>query len=374
MNKIVGRSIIFIITLLLTNCATYVNVKVLKPAKLDIGHNVKKIAVADFTFTGTWSFVQPEEPESLIDVAAEALKSLSGTKPKPMPIPDPNTAYPGKDISLRLISKLVGNGHYEVIERDKLEEILEEHQFAMSGLTDENEAAKIGKLLGVDAIIFGDGNYTINDDGGWYERTQKTKEGEEYTYTFYKIFRLIDTQLNIRIVEVETGKIVASTTKSKANYDESKFLLPYDTYAEGKDREAVYELLDDWYPIVNGHVKSIISKMVKQIAPYYSTQQREIMTGNSKQMGVGLEYAKRGLWEDARGSWEKVLESNAEEDKTAAKYNLGVYYECNGGLDEAEELYKECFEESGDTKYLDARKKVIKRKAEIERLNNQQNE
>ncbi|MBC8403451.1 MAG: hypothetical protein H8E14_18360 [Candidatus Marinimicrobia bacterium] len=366
--------IIFIFFLLLTNCATYVDVKVLKPAKLDIGHKVKKIAVADFTFTGSWSFVQPEEPESILDIAAEALKSLAGTKAEAKPLPDPNTAYPGKDISLRLISKLVSNGHYEVIERNQLTEILKEHQLTMSGLTDENATVKVGKLLGVDAIIFGEGNYTVNDDGGWYEKTGKNKDGEEYTYDVYKIFRLIDTQLSIRVVEVETGKIVASKTMSKANYDESKFLFPYDTYAEGEDLEETYELLDAWYPIVNDHVKSIIGKMVKQIAPYYSTQQREIKKGDSKQMEVGLEYAKRGLWEDARESWEKVLDSNANEDKTAAKYNLGVYYECNGDLDQAERLYKECFDDSGDTTYLDARKRVQKRKAEIERLEEQQNE
>ncbi|MBC8402620.1 MAG: hypothetical protein H8E14_14125 [Candidatus Marinimicrobia bacterium] len=369
--------IIFLISLLITNCATYVDIKVLKPAKLDIGNKVKKIAVADFTFTGSWSFVQPEEPESLLDIAAEALKSLTGTKSKAKPLPDPYSAYPGKDISLRLTSKLVNNGYYEVLERDQLAELLEEHQLTMSGLTDENEAVKVGKLLGVDAIIFGEGSYSVNDDGGWYEKTGKTKDGKEYTYDVYKIFRLIDTQLNIRIVEVETGKIVASKTISKANYDESKLLFPYDTYSEGEDLEEVYELLDEWYPIVNDHVESIIGKMIKQIAPYYSTQQREIKKGNSKQMEVGLEYAKRGLWEDARESWEKVLTSKskgAKEDRTSAKYNLGVYYECNGELDQAEILFKECFDESGDTTYLDARKRVQKRKAEIERLKEQQNE
>ena len=49
-------------------------------------------------------------------------------------------------------------------------------------------------------------------------------------------------------------------------------------------------------------------------------------------------------------------------------YNLGIYYEINDELDKAEQAFSQCFKESGNNQYLDARVRVQKRKKEIEKL------
>ena len=61
----------------------------------------------------------------------------------------------GKGISDMLVEKLVQDGKYSVIERNALDKILNEQNFSNSDRADSTTAAKIGKILGVDAIIIG---------------------------------------------------------------------------------------------------------------------------------------------------------------------------------------------------------------------------
>ena len=50
---------------------------------------------------------------------------------------------------------LVQDGTYSVIERKAMDKILAEQNFSNSDRANPNSAAKLGKLLGVDAIIVG---------------------------------------------------------------------------------------------------------------------------------------------------------------------------------------------------------------------------
>jgi curli biogenesis system outer membrane secretion channel CsgG len=61
----------------------------------------------------------------------------------------------GKGISLLLEQKLVQDGKYRVIDRNAMDKILKEQNFSNSDRVDPNSAAKIGRILGVNAIITG---------------------------------------------------------------------------------------------------------------------------------------------------------------------------------------------------------------------------
>jgi curli biogenesis system outer membrane secretion channel CsgG len=61
----------------------------------------------------------------------------------------------GKGISDLIVEKLVQSGNYSVIERKALDKILAEQNFSNSDRADATSAAKIGRILGVDAIIMG---------------------------------------------------------------------------------------------------------------------------------------------------------------------------------------------------------------------------
>jgi curli biogenesis system outer membrane secretion channel CsgG len=76
----------------------------------------------------------------------------------------------GKGITDLLVKYLVKDGTYSVIERKALDKILAEQNFSNSDRANPASAAKIGKLLGVDALIIGSitqfGNETKNTNIG----------------------------------------------------------------------------------------------------------------------------------------------------------------------------------------------------------------
>ena len=82
----------------------------------------------------------------------------------------------GRGITDLLVTDLVKDGTFSVIERKALDRIMAEQNFSTSERADPTSAAKLGKLLGVDAIIVGSitqfGNETKNTNvggggGGW---------------------------------------------------------------------------------------------------------------------------------------------------------------------------------------------------------------
>lgn len=70
----------------------------------------------------------------------------------------------GKGISDLLVQKLVEDGKYSVIERAMIDKVLAEQNFSNSDRADSNAAAKIGRILGVDAIITGSVTQFGRDD------------------------------------------------------------------------------------------------------------------------------------------------------------------------------------------------------------------
>jgi len=76
----------------------------------------------------------------------------------------------GKGISDLLVTDLVKDGTFSIIERKALDKIMSEQNFSNSDRADPTSAAKLGKLLGVDAIVVG----TITQFGN---ETKKTNIG-----------------------------------------------------------------------------------------------------------------------------------------------------------------------------------------------------
>ena len=76
----------------------------------------------------------------------------------------------GKGICDLLVKYLVQDGTYSIIERKAMDKILAEQNFSNSDRANPTSAAKLGKLLGVDAIIVGSvtqfGNETKNTNVG----------------------------------------------------------------------------------------------------------------------------------------------------------------------------------------------------------------
>ncbi len=60
----------------------------------------------------------------------------------------------GRDLSGMLTNELAGTGKFKVVERAKLEKVLDEQDLADSGRVDKKTGAKIGKLTGAQYLVY----------------------------------------------------------------------------------------------------------------------------------------------------------------------------------------------------------------------------
>jgi len=130
----------------------------------------------------------------------------------------------GKGIADLMVTRLVNDGVYSVIERKALDKIINEQNFSNSDRANPDSAAKIGRILGVDAIIVGSITQFGRDDksvglggfgagrgpfgvGGLGKRQAKAVVG-----------------INARMVNTETGEILA-VAEGKGESKRSGLLL-----------------------------------------------------------------------------------------------------------------------------------------------------
>jgi curli biogenesis system outer membrane secretion channel CsgG len=120
----------------------------------------------------------------------------------------------GKGISDLLVQRLVTDGKYSVIERNALDKILSEQNFSNSDRADSTTAAKIGRILGVDAIIIGsitqfgrDDQHTNIGGGGFGGYGSKLGLGGVSTHKAKAV-----VGVTARLINTSTGEIMAAVT------------------------------------------------------------------------------------------------------------------------------------------------------------------
>jgi curli biogenesis system outer membrane secretion channel CsgG len=120
----------------------------------------------------------------------------------------------GKGISDMLVQKLVEDGKYSVIERNALDKVLGEQNFSNSDRADATTAAKIGRILGVDAIIIGsitqfgrDDQHTNVGGGGFGGYGSRMGIGGIGTHKAKAV-----VGITARLVNTTTGEILAAVT------------------------------------------------------------------------------------------------------------------------------------------------------------------
>jgi curli biogenesis system outer membrane secretion channel CsgG len=118
----------------------------------------------------------------------------------------------GKGIADLLVDKLVADGKYSVIERKALDKILAEQNFSNSDRADPASAAKLGRVLGVDAIIIGSVTQFGRDDkktniGGLGSAAGRVGIGGISRSKSNAV-----VGITARMVNTTTGEILASVT------------------------------------------------------------------------------------------------------------------------------------------------------------------
>ena len=289
----------------------------------------------------------------------------------------------GSQIATLTQSMLMSAQYFDIMERDKLRRVLEEQNLGMSGVVDEATAAQVGKLLGVDALIFGEvTRYRVEPDKEVTKQvkvrvgTGKYEEVEEKDPKTGKVKKvkkeimkeeLVDKKhwvrqgtvaINFRVVDVETGRLLAAHSDSKS-YDSEKDRTLFQIITDKR------ESLKPQGEILADLSNDICQRFSRMIAPYYVTEKRTIESGKES-IKEGTKYAESGLWPEATEAWKRACVEMPQEP--AAFYNLGLAYEVQGMLDDAEMAYQSAVRLKQKRLYMDAIARIRKSREEQEEL------
>lgn len=132
-------------------------------------------------------------------------------------------------ISEFVIEELIDTGRFNVLERDELMAVTNEHSLNMTGLVDPATAAQIGRLAGVKYLVAGSvAGLTTKESGASYDNSGLgSVGGTKHT---------VIANVNARIFDVETGRILLAchgVGKSSSAHIEFKLNVtkntPYET-------------------------------------------------------------------------------------------------------------------------------------------------
>lgn len=145
-----------------------------------------------------------------------------------------------------LITELAKTNKFVVVERDKLNKILDEQKLQSSGAIDPRTAVAVGKVLGLNAIVTGAvSEFGVKTEGSEYLLVQSKRQTAEAT-------------VDIRIVDAETGQVLfADSGKGSAKSGKGSVLGlgtrgGYDETLEGKAlRAAIAQFTENIVSQVN---------------------------------------------------------------------------------------------------------------------------
>jgi len=118
---------------------------------------------------------------------------------------------PDDEVYQLVVGAFLRTRRFELVERKRLDDVLAEAKFQASGLVDEAGAVKLGRLLGVPWVLIGS-----------YKGELIPFYGEKVSSNV--LFRWFTSKLtlNLRLVDVETGKILETFEASGSHKDSTQ--------------------------------------------------------------------------------------------------------------------------------------------------------
>jgi len=214
---------------------------------------------------------------------------------------------------------------YDVMDRSSVMAILNENPNLKSDIS-ENEAKRIGELLGVDAVIIGNATYKYVDD-----KSSSSYRSEGKTYTTYEISRKLTAEARMSIVDVATGEFIGaksgSQTKkdsksSSKGYPSATSLSPPTKLAESAFRDIAYYLCNYMSPYFYSTKLPIENIKIKEYKQRAKDAREQMKLGNiapAFQLYNAI-YTK-------------------DEYNSKAAYNLGLLYEAVGDFINAKKYF-----------------------------------
>nr|MBI3612281.1 tetratricopeptide repeat protein [Nitrospirota bacterium] len=210
----------------------------------------------------------------------------------------------GRKVAELLTARLVESQYFKVVEREKLLALEQEQVLAMTGVVDEKQAAKAGKVLGVDALVLG-------------KVMPHLGQGK--------------LALAYRVVKTETGEILMARQVMGGNSEEGRGM-----------RRAFRKNEGEWPELMAKPAQHAVAKAVASLQPHPVKVDRGFENGGwlfgDADVKQGIEYIKANRPEDAIAQWEGIVARDPM--NSAAWYDLGIAYEIMSEFDKAERAYR----------------------------------
>jgi tetratricopeptide (TPR) repeat protein len=244
----------------------------------------------------------------------------------------------GPEVADDLADRLEYMGYMKVIDRNETLNRLRENGLPVSGSITNEDARQISKILGVDALVYG------NVDAGFVStikyRTRYTEP--EYYYTTSKTGRSVRRYRSVPRVYTPYLNRSGSVTMKIHFYDarisreigvidlRKNYSRDYDHYYTSASFIERY-FFDSRYNTAMPSDEEMlvllaersVESFINGFTPHYVSRVRKLQEGVP-----GADRALTGKWNDARDAWEKYIQFSPH--NWQVNVNLGIFHERNG--------------------------------------------
>ncbi len=264
------------------------------------------------------------------------------------------------DIRDALTQQLIATKRFDVVDRQTLGRIIQEQRLAASGLIDEKSAPALGKLLGASALIFGRITTDRYHQDLVHSPPYKDKKGNSHQRHSWK--GRYDLAVNIKIVDVQTGKILTVKTLTAREKAETSAV---DKAPRKIDPNALYEKC----------LAKIAAQFRHIIAPYRVKVKAQFLVDDKvPETKKAVALFKAGDWKNGKNVLKKASSKPFLKPEIRAKifYDLGLAQIYSGEYEAAITNIRHAIQLKPDEKrYQKALRTAKEEKARADKLRRQ---
>jgi tetratricopeptide (TPR) repeat protein len=241
----------------------------------------------------------------------------------------------------RVEEALIATNRFQVIDQKRTLSTMQELQLSFADLSNPAQAAKLGKVFGGSALIYGDADENYRE--GFSEERIKEKDSATVVQ---KIYGEMTVRATFRVVDVATGQLVVTRTYEERRTDLSR--------ANERRPDPINK-----NQLLRSARAAVVERFLKALVPY-----QEFVTADFRkdsdlpQMEAGIGLAEQGEWKKAQDTFSAAaaqLEKSKDPDRkklAKAYWNLGLAYEYGGDYEKAAQTVRKAYELSQDKSML----------------------
>ena len=272
----------------------------------------------------------------------------------------------GREIGDTLTQKLFESDAFNALDRTNLNRILKEQDLSISNVANPNSSIKLGKVMGSNALIFGQvykRKYTQKRSS---EKATCRKNKKKYSCRRYRVKGKWALKVGFKMVDTATGRIIATKVidESKSKSRSRRKERPEVTW----DKETVFSSLQE----------NLVNRFMQTIAPYTIYSDVKLFDDDDLPwLETGIKFAKNGDWNTAIEMFQSAAaEAERNPDikqkiRARAHYDLGVAYGYSGQYTKAIEQLKQACKLNPEDVFFTELKKIKQFRVDAKRLREQ---